>query len=510
MLVCMEKVKHGTYNPITRRYFNELTGNWVLNLRPSLRGQGILIQRINQHDEYLYAFNSFSIDQLFPNKDTAAKEKILLFLTHLRGRYNCSFDKVFTDYDTGELFSGYHYFTIEVIRLYLSKDWKSIAEKLKSNGIIDYEKINGDLPFKELYIFQLSSRVFNGGYKRNPITTQKALKARLLYQSKYRLLKLSSLHRKLAEISLNTIILMEGDNNQEELEQIRMYNQDLFNRSFSCDEFTKRFNCIEARQKKRYRTQYRDKREPGNPTKGLDVKNSQAFMSALCITSPELLRIVLPEIIHQLGFLESLKETRSFKEYVQDCMDGVVYDKYAKRLFEACPKYRELLFIAPLKDEILKLNELHFGKESKSQKIEQLNQKIKKYTVMTDRDLAKILFFRSLYSSQYNKGFFIDVLKTMYPEVVSTYELIKSFDWSGINPSRTKNGKPKMFSNVSFLMCRVESFLMDLVREKVVKEFDWCVCIHDQIIVKEKDFERLRGMFIEVFSSLNLPIPSFN
>jgi hypothetical protein len=116
----------------------------------------------------------------------------------------------------------------------------------------------------------------------------------------------------------------------------------------------------------------------------------------------------------------------------------------------------------------------------------------------TDRDQAKSLFFNVLYSHQDNKKPFVKVLKDKYSVVFDAYDKLKQLKWS-VNPS------VKRFSNVSFLMNRLESYFMDIVRAGAIeKGVKWFLTIHDQVICQTSEVEIFENLFENAFIVLGI------
>ncbi len=241
-----------------------------------------------------------------------------------------------------------------------------------------------------------------------------------------------------------------------------------------------------------------------------DITNSQAFFSS--IINQHVLQRMLPAALPLVEGIDF--NTDCWTEYRNLCINGLFYEEW----MQALKDYFGIDWQAKLAAEQKQKQKEKFKnyeeklqrwilKQSKKKKPKK-PQKPLDFETSTPRDIAKSLFYGVLFGTQSDKDEVVKCFEKRFKDVSEGFKTIKS-RYSNSNPSK-KNKKGKgMYTNLSWIMQKLESLTMidtcvKNLLDNTIIEF---IPRHDSILFPMPLSNIIKNEIEASFKHYQLPIP---
>ena len=404
-------------------------------------------------------------------------------------------------------------------RIFGDKQFKHYRDLLVNHGMIQYKKPHKDTKragsyriAPELYI---SQDLFNIDYKlytRVKITERKAVIANENYKA-FRKQEMFSRLPEWAQHLAAELATIQIDTTSRKAKRIltklrlnpRYQDPYMFddilesiitkeNEYYLICKFGHRFHTVWSSFKRELRSllSFGD----GKQLITLDIVNSQPWLTS--VISKDVVKRFVPEVYNEVKHLLDKPEAADEKEYRSLCLNGAIYEKWMEVLA------REIG--CDWRARIIELDSLYNYSDDNLTNKE-----------MTDRDVAKVVFFRVIFAKQLNKvsektgkrkpltkNFSIlnDAFRSEWPTVWNRFMLIKEIKFES-NPSN-KGGH----SNLAMLMQRIESGIMNQVFERFLENgINKFIPIYDGTVHYTKDIELAVELLKEIIDESGLAQP---
>lgn len=139
----------------------------------------------------------------------------------------------------------------------------------------------------------------------------------------------------------------------------------------------------------------------------------------------------------------------------------------------------------------------------------------RKFNEKIERKIAKKAVFYNIFSKikthnrvdEEEKVKFIDCFKTSFPSVYKCIDEIQRLNFNLPILQDFKKGYLG-YKNSSLMLQRVESTIVfDFLIPKIIEKGIWYTTVHDCVLCEQGNEEIIKGLFIETFTELELPIP---
>jgi hypothetical protein len=269
--------------------------------------------------------------------------------------------------------------------------------------------------------------------------------------------------------------------------------------------FGRRFHTVWSSLKKELRSLVYFQEIPKERVKGLDIVNSQPWLTSI-ISEPQILNYV-PEVAEELtAILKKATLGTDYWEYRTLCVEGGIYEHWIEVLRrELGDNWRQ---------DMVELDK-NFARKNKRTGLKKISSISD--PALTDRQVAKLLFFRVIFAKQENEigkngrrrkllenlKVLNDAYKLEWPSVWGLFADIKRNKFK-CNSSKKNGG----YTNLAMIMQRVESAIMGQIITAFFEEgINYIIPIYDGTLHIESEIKQAVLIANKIVAETGLPKP---